>query len=408
MIRSHTPPRCARLLGALVGAIAFLFGGPAAAQQPQGQPIRIGSTLSLTGPLAQTSIIHKLAGDIFVDDLNKRGGLLGRPVEWTVLDDQSKPDVTRTLYERLITVDKVDLIIGPYGTASILAAIGVAQRYQKMIVHGTMGIPHLATFDMQFSANTAGAEPNRTYPEIVFDAYKNSAVPPKTVLIATSKFPSTQFVAEGARDVAKTRGLDVVGYLEYDFGTRDFGPIAARIKDADPDLLFVGAIGIDANLMLEALTKLEYRPKRHFYLYPAPGPLALLPAGKFATAQATFEDQPPFNTSPSGAFFAKAFNERAKAAQLPYPYADTQASGTYCSWQVLEAAVVGTKSLDDKKLAAWLRDNEVDTINGVRDFKGKFNTSRQDLQVVRQVQNGRWVVVWPAKMATPGAKLVVP
>jgi branched-chain amino acid transport system substrate-binding protein len=400
-------PRLARLFGALAGAFVLALASLAAAQQ-QGQPIRIGSTLSLTGPLAQTSVIHKIAGDIFVEDLNKRGGMLGRPVEWIVLDDQSKPDVTRTLYERLITVDKVDLIIGPYGTASILAAIGIAQRYQKMIVHGTMGIPHLATYDMQFSANTAGAEPNKTFPEIVFDAYKNTSAPPKTVLIATSKFPSTQFVAEGARDVAKMRGLEVVGFLEYDFGNRDFGPIAARIKDTDPDLLFVGAIGVDANLILEALSKLSYKPKRHFYLYPAPGPLALLPAGEFATAQATFEDTPPFTSTPAGAYFAKTFTEHAKAANLPYPYADTQASGTYSSWQVLAAAVAGTKSLDDKKLAAWLRDNEVETVSAKRDFKGKFNTSRDDQQVVRQVQGAKWVVVWPPKMATPGAKLIVP
>ena len=80
-------------------------------------PIRIGSTLALTGPLAATSLIHKVVGEIYVEQLNKRGGLLGRPVQWIVKDDQSKLDLARTLYEQLITADKVDLLMGPYARA---------------------------------------------------------------------------------------------------------------------------------------------------------------------------------------------------------------------------------------------------------------------------------------------------
>src|ERR1700741_4114906 len=103
-----------------MAALAFAASGIALAQQPAGQPVRIGSTLALTGPLSATAQIHKLVGEIYVEQLNKRGGLLGRPVEWVVKDDQSKPDLARTLYERLITVDKVDLLIGPYATGAIL------------------------------------------------------------------------------------------------------------------------------------------------------------------------------------------------------------------------------------------------------------------------------------------------
>jgi len=76
-------------------------------------PVRIGSTLALTGPLSATAQVHKLVGEIYVEQLNKRGGLLGRQVEWIVKDDQSKPDVARTLYEQLITADKVFLLMGP-------------------------------------------------------------------------------------------------------------------------------------------------------------------------------------------------------------------------------------------------------------------------------------------------------
>ena len=88
----------------------------------------MGGTLALTGPLAPTAIIHKLAGEVFVERQNARGGWLGRPIQWVLADDQSKPDQARALYERFITVEKVDLLIGPYATGGIQAAIGVAGR----------------------------------------------------------------------------------------------------------------------------------------------------------------------------------------------------------------------------------------------------------------------------------------
>ena len=82
-------------------------------------------------------------GEIYVEQLNARDGLLGRKVEWIVKDDQSKPDLARTLYEQLVTSDKVDLLMGPYATGAILSAMGVAQRYNKVLVHHTFGIPGL-------------------------------------------------------------------------------------------------------------------------------------------------------------------------------------------------------------------------------------------------------------------------
>ena len=127
-----------------------------------------------------------------------------------LLDDQSKPDLTRSLYEKLITVDKVDLIIGPYATGGILAAMGVAQRYQKVYVHHSFGMPHLAKYEMHFPTAAFGPEPNRTVPTTVFDALAATSKPPKTVAIVTSKFPSAQFQSSGAKDVAEKRGLKVV------------------------------------------------------------------------------------------------------------------------------------------------------------------------------------------------------
>jgi ABC-type branched-subunit amino acid transport system substrate-binding protein len=392
--------------GALVWLLLVALVAPALAA-PSGPPVRIGGTLALTGPLAPTALLHKIAGEIYVEELNKGNGLLGRPVEWVLLDDQSKPDVTRSLYEKLITVDKVDLLMGPYATSGILAAMGVAQRYGKVFVHHTFGMPHLAKYDMHFPTAAFGPEPNVTLPTTVFNGLAATANPPKTVAILTSKFPSAQFQSNGAREVAEKRGLKVVLYLEYEFGTRDWGALAARVKDSKPDFLWVGALGLDGNQLLEAMKKLDYTPPRHFHLFPAPGPLALAPEGKLALSSTVFEEHPPFMSNPSAARLVPLYRERATKANVPYAYVDTQAAGSFAAWQILEAAVTATKSLDDKALGQWLRGNRVDTMIGKLRFDGPNNYG-DDLFKVKQVQDGKWVVVWPREFAAPGARLLPP
>ena len=400
--------RSSRVLGLLAVLLLALVAAPGAGlAAPSGPPIRVGGSLALTGPLAATALVHKIVGEIYVDELNRKNGLLGRPVEWVLLDDQSKPDLARTLYERLVTVDKVDLLIGPYATGSILSAMGVAQRYDKLLVHHTFGIPHLAKYERQFPAWALGPEPGRTFPNLLLDALAAAPKPPQSVAIVTDKFPSVHFVSTGAREIAQKRGLKEALYLEFEFGTRDFGPIAARIKDANPDFLWVGAIGLDGNQILDALKKIDYTPKNHFYLYPAPGPLAKAPEGKGALSTTIFEEHPPFTSSPGAAEFVKLFRERATKAGLPYTAVDVQAAASYTAWQLLEAAVTATKGLDDKALAQWLKTNRVDTITGKLRFDGPNNYG-DDLSKVKQVQDGKWVVVWPKEFAAPGAQLITP
>jgi len=391
------------------GGLALTLGlalQPSAAA-PSGPPIRIGSTLALTGPLSGTAIIHRITGEIYVEQLNKKNGLLGRPVEWILRDDQSKPDLARTLYEQLITVDKVDLIIGPYATPNIVSAMGVAQRYGKMLIHHTMGIPSLAKYDMQFPAWSVGPNPETTVPNTLFDALAASPKPPKTIAIVTSKFPSVYLMSVGAREVAKKRGLTEVLFLEWEFGNRDYGPIANRVKDAKPDFVFVGAIGLEGNLLLDAMKKIDYVPPLHYYMYPAPGPLAKLPEANGALAASIFEQHPPFTNNPVAAEFVKIYNERAAKAGLADNSVETQAAASFSTWQVLEAAVTATNSLDDKVLAQWLKKNRVDTIQGRLRFDNTNNYG-DDLMRVKQVQNGRWVTVWPKEWAAPGAKLLTP
>ena len=385
--------------------VAAGLAGAAGLSFAQSGPVRIGSTLALTGPLSSTAQIHKLVGDIYVEQLNKRGGLLGRQVEWVVKDDQSKPDLARTLYEQLVTADKVDLLLGPYATGAILSAMGVAQRYNKVLVHHTLGVPSLAKYEMAFPAWSLGSEPQNTVTASVFDALAAGPKPPKTVAVVTSKFPSIAFMSAGAREMLKKRGLTEVLFLEWDFGNRDFGPIANRVKDAKPDFVWVGAIGLDGNLLLDAMKKIDYEPPQHFYMYPAPGPLVTLPEAKNALSVTIFEDQQPFVSNPGGAEFTRLYKERATKAGLADTSVETQAAASWTAWQILEAGIVGTKSLDDAKIGAFLKANRVDTIQGKLRFNGVGNFG-DDLMRIKQVQNGKWVVVWPKEMTAGGAKLL--
>ena len=293
-----TPIVSRREVVAGIGGLAvYAAARPVMAQGPSGTPIKIGQTLSLTGPFAQTGLIHKIVSEYYVERINKNGGLLGRPVQYVLYDDQSKPDISRTLYEKLLTADKVDLILGPYSTAPILAAMGVAQRYNKVFIQSTMGVPALATYKWHFSALVSGPEPHVSLPSKILDCYASTGNAPKTIAVVTSKFPSAEDMAKGMRAQAEKRGLKEVAFLEYQTGNLDYGPIASRIKEADPDLMFVGCLGIEGNQLLEALSKVGYTPKRHFYLYPAPVLAGYGPAER-ATSLTNFEDVAPFITPP--------------------------------------------------------------------------------------------------------------
>jgi branched-chain amino acid transport system substrate-binding protein len=303
----------------------------------------------------------------------------------------------------------VDLLNGPYGTASILSAMGVAQRYNKILLHNSFGTPSLARYDLQFPTSGGSGDPENVWPGLVFDALASAPRPPRTIAIVTSKFPSLHFISVGAREAAKKRGLAEVLYLEWEFGNRDFGPIAGRVKDASPDFVWVGATGLDGVLLLDAMKKIDYQPPMHFYMFPAPGPMKKLPEAKNALAFTTFEEHPPFTGNPRAAEFIQAFHERGAKAGLPDTAVDLQASIAYSTWQVLEAAVNGARSFDDKALAQWLRRNQVDTIMGRLRWEGPFNyVMGQDLYKVKQLQEGKWVVVWPKEFAAPGAKLIAP
>jgi branched-chain amino acid transport system substrate-binding protein len=388
---------------ALLGAGAVAALGAAHPLWAQSGPIRIGSTLAITGPLSPTAMVHKLTGEIALEDLNRRGGLLGRKVEWVLKDDQSKPDVARTLYEQLVTVDKVDLLIGPYATPNILSAMGVAQRYNKLIIHHSFGMPHLAKYERQFPTWSVGVDPARTTSDLVMDFLATMPNPPKRIAVVTSKFAPCQLISLGMREAIKRRGLTELMYLEWDFGNRDFGAIASRLKDAKPDFIYAGVIAMEGMMLIDAMKKIDFKPPPMFHHLPSPGPMVNSPDAQGMLVATIFEEHEPMMSQHGAREFVAQFNQRAKAAGLPDNAVDTQAAGSFAAWQVLEAGVKGANSTDDTAVSQWLKKNAVPTITGPLRFDGPNNYG-SDLTKIKQVQNKDWVVVWPRSFAKPGTQ----
>jgi branched-chain amino acid transport system substrate-binding protein len=168
----------------------------------------------------------------------------------------------------------------------------------------------------------------------------------------------------------------------------------------------VGAIGLEGNQLLDAMHKIDYAPKEHFYMYPAPGPMSKSPLANNALSMTVFEEHPPYSNAPGAAEFIKLYHERAAKAGIPDTSVEVQAAASYTAWQILEAGVKGAGSLDDKAIAAYLKKNGADTIQGKLRFDGPNNYG-DDLMRVKQVQDGHWVTVYPKAYAAPGATLRV-
>jgi len=375
-----------------------------------GKPIVVGSTLSLTGAFAATGAIHKIAGDEFVARLNAAGGLLGRPVKWVVRDDESDQAKVSTLYEQLISQDKVDLIIGPYATPNILSAMAVAARHGFTMPQHTAVIAPLMTYNCQFPAWSIGPAPNQYVPNQLFDAMASLPKPPRRIAILTNQNGSTDFVSYGAGgnktgmvSIAKQRGLNVVAEVRYPPTTTDWAPLAAQVRNAKPDLVINDGLGVDPVNLLQAMAQLKYRPPMMFSLFPAPGP----PLGLGGTAQgllsvSIFEPNKPAldKLGPTATEIVNDFKARATAAKLPYTVFETQAAASWNAWEILVDAVKGTGKLDQKGLCDYLHQKGADTtFSGHLTFDPKDHNFWPTTLMLKQIQNRDWVTVWPSDRA---------
>ncbi|HUZ64601.1 MAG TPA: amino acid ABC transporter substrate-binding protein [Acetobacteraceae bacterium] len=385
------PPARAGLALLLIGA-AFAPGGPARAAGP---PITIGTTISKTGPLAEDAGYQLKGEQLAVADANAHGGWLGRKLAFKYYDDQSSPGTAVRLYERLITSDKVNLLLGPY---SSLVAVGIApliNKYKMATLEPGSSVPTIYVAGNKWNIQSTAS--STTYLHQMLPAVQKAGAKTVALLGLQSAFTLACYHARVAQ--AHKLGLKIVYQTTYALPQPDFSSIALAIKQAHPDAVLGCTYYPDAVGITRSLHQQGFAPK---YLGLTVGPVE----AAFTTALGPLANGILSNTgwwydfkTPGNKAFIAEY--KAKYHQLP----DYHAATGYAAVQVLGAAVAATHSLDQAKLRAWLLGHTVQTVQG--QFKVDANGLAVDsVQDMVQIQNGKLVLVSPHSLAQ--AKITAP
>jgi branched-chain amino acid transport system substrate-binding protein len=340
----------------------LLVAGPARADDP----IKIGFDLSQTGPLAPNGKQALLGAKIWEEEINAKGGLLRRKVELIGYDDQSNPSNVPGIYAKLLDVDKVDLIMGPYGTNLVAPAIPVAMQKGKVMI-GMFALEVNSHFHYQkyFSMVPYGPDPKVSSAEGFFAVAAEQNPKPQTVAIISEDSEFGHNGAESGEINAKKYGMQVIYDKSFPPGTTDFSPVVRAIAATNADVVLVVSYPLSSVGIVQSINELGYKPK--------------MIGGAMVGLQATvFKDRlksklngivnyetwvPSPKMMPRAQAFFTKYQERAKAEGVD-PLGYYLGGWGYAVYQVLAAGVEGAKSLDDSKIADWLHHNEVHTVIG--------------------------------------------
>jgi branched-chain amino acid transport system substrate-binding protein len=350
-----------------VGTLLVLAAAAAQAQAPSRQPLKIGYGISQTGGLAPNGKSALLAQKIWEEDINAKGGLLGRPVKLIYYDDQSSPAAVPAIYQKLLDIDKVDIIIGGYGTTQLAAAMPVVIPKQKMLI-GLFGLAVNAEFNYPkyFSMIPLGPTPKTTQTKGFFDIAVAQNPKPQTIAIvaADSEFPING--SEGARENANAAGLKIVYDKRYPPATTDFAPVVRLIQAANPDIVAIFSYPPDSVGMVRAVNEIGYKPKM------IGGGMVGLQAtsikmqlGPLLNGFVNFDYWMPIEKMSFAGVSEFLTKYQARAQQegvdaLGYHIAPWG----YAQLQVLQQAVAATNSLNDDKLADYIRKSTFKTLVG--------------------------------------------
>src|SRR5438132_10760020 len=236
-----------RVFGALF--IGLALSGTALAQQP----LKIGFGMSLTGPLAGNGKAALIAMEIWRDDVNAKGGILGRKVEFVYYDDQTSPATVPGIYTKLLDVDKVDLVVSGYGTNVIAPAMPIMmQRNLTFMTLFGLNVNSKFNYDRYFQIMPAGPNPAVGWSQGFFDAAMSMSPKPKTVALVGADAEYPAMALEGAREHAKKTGLKIVYDKTYPPNTVDYSPIVRAIQAANPEVVFVASYPPDSAGMVRA------------------------------------------------------------------------------------------------------------------------------------------------------------
>ncbi|HXO03134.1 MAG TPA: amino acid ABC transporter substrate-binding protein [Stellaceae bacterium] len=348
-------------------ALALIFGLAASTAARAADPITIGFGMALTGGLAAGGKSALLAMQIWQDQINAKGGLMGRPVKLIYYDDQSKPDVVPALYEKLIGIDKVDFIVSGYGTNQIAPAMPIAIQHDRLFF-GLFGLAVNSEFHYPkyFSMLPSGPDPKHAFAQPFFDVAMAATPKPKTLalLVEDSEFPRN--ASEGIHDIAKQLGIQLVYDKTYPPGTPDFTPIVHAIQATNPDMVFVASYPPGSVGMLRAAT--EAGLKTRFFGGGMVG-LQFTPVklqfGAKLNGIVDYDWWIPAQTMqfPGILDFLKEYQAKAGEAGVD-PLGWYLPPFAYAYLQILGDAIEGAKSTDQTKVADYIRGNSFKTIVG--------------------------------------------
>ncbi len=350
------------LLGGAMAAVVF---GLATAAIAEDAPIKIGMSMAQTGGLAAAGKSSLLGIQIWRDDINARGGLLGRKVELVVYDDKSSAAETPAIYAKLLDVDKVDILFAPYATVPTAPLLPlVKQRGLLLMGNFSYQVNSKVHHDMWFN-NAPWGPPDAQASEYLGIG---KAAGGKTIALLTADQEFAQNLAGNARDVAKKMGLNIVYDQSYPPTTTEFSSIVRALKEAKPDIVYIASYPPDSAGILRAVNEIGIGDNVKLF---GGGMVGLQNAAVMEGMGSLLNGVVNYNTwlpeksmyfDGTKAYF-DTYAKRAVEAKVD-PLGFYISPYGYAMGQLLEQAVNGTKSLDQKQIAKYLHEHEFKTIVG--------------------------------------------
>ena len=361
------------------------FGAPARAADP----IKVGFSMALTGGVAQNGKQLIIALELWRDDVNAQGGLLGRPVELVYYDDQSNPANVPGIYTKLIAVDKVDLLLGPYATNMAAPAMPVIMEHNMMTVSMlAIAVNRHFHYGRYFDMVPVGPEGMKSFSRGFFELAAAQNPKPQTVAILAADAEFSKTSADGAKENAAENGLKVIYDKSYPPSTTDFAPVVRAVQAANPDVVFVAAYPPDTVGVVRAAVEAGLKPKMFggtmIGLLITPIKMQLGPLLDGLVIMESFVPAPTFNFT-GVADVLKRYRAKAAGEKIdPFGYGFVPFG--YAAGQVLAEAVTATKSLDHAKLADYVHSHTMHTVVGdiAYNKEGEWTTQRN---VFTQFQN---------------------
>jgi len=390
-------------------AIAAAAGLPRFARAQAGT-VKIGMSMPQTGSLGAGGQAALVALRLWVDDVNQRGGLLNRKVELIAYDDQTNPANVPGIYTKLLDVDKVDLLIAPYGTVPTAPIMPmVKQRGLLLMGNFSFQVNAKVQHDMWF--NNSPWNDASSWSDGFIRAGQRAGAKTIAVLAADQEF--AQNLASGARELAKKGNIKSVYDQNYPPGTTDFSSLIRGIRAARPEIVYVMSYPNDSVAIIRAVNEIGVGSQVQVFgggmvgLQFTPIMTAL---GSLLNGVLNYNSYVPGMKYPGIEDFLGRYAKRAADAKVD-PLGFYLPPFNYAIGQMLEQAVNGTKSLDQKQLAAYLRKNEMKTVVGpIRfDKMGEWANPRvvqaqfrgvadKDMEQFRQPN--KQVVIYPEEYKT--------